>query len=98
MRSADSRYSCQLPVGGRTDRGHILPWNTNSFTFHKKDSKYFHVEDFGKKKSQTVDCLGRNYSRYETVRGSLLDFTYCLQGRGGRLGIRLKLYRMISLI
>lgn len=52
MRSADSRYSCQLPVGGRTDRGHILPWNTNSFTFHKKDSKYFHVEDFGKKKAR----------------------------------------------
>lgn len=97
MRSADSRYSCQLPVGGRTDRGHILTWHTNSFTFRKKDSKYFDVKDLGKK-SQTVDCLGRNYSLYDTVRGSLLDSTYCLQGGGGRLGIRLKLYRMILLI
>lgn len=92
MRSADSRYSCQLPVGGRTDRGHILTWNTNSFTFCKKDSKYFDVKDLGEK--ARLDCLGRNYSLYDTVRGSLLDFTYCLQGGGGRLGLRLKLYHV----
>lgn len=97
MRSADSWYSCQLPVGGRTDRGHILIWNTNSFTFCKKDSKYFVVKDLGEK-SQTVDCLGRNYSFYDTVRGSLLDFPYCLQGGGGRLGTRLKFYGMFLLI